>query len=199
MPRKRGILPAFTFMFIIATAHGVAGPKQLPDSWANPGTKWVYQSEGETYELLVTSAEQKGDTRILHLEQSQDGKLTMSDNWGVSTEGVYRTSLTGAAGDPAAFLVKYPHKPDEKWTARAELKGDITLCQSFMARDVELVKVPAGTFQAIHVEFILEATGERTVGAEYWFAQDVGIVKMRLQKGDRIVTHELKSFTPGKE
>ncbi|MCE9564865.1 MAG: DUF3108 domain-containing protein [Planctomycetes bacterium] len=199
MPRSLGILPAFGFILLAASAHGGASPKQVSDSWTNPGTKWVYQTETEIYELLVTTAEQKGDTRVLHLEQSQDGKLTMSDNWGISSEGICRTSLTGIAGDPAAFLVKFSYKPGEKWTARADLKGDVTLTQSFTAREFEIVKVPAGTFHAIHVEFLTEATGERTVGAEYWFAPDAGIVKMRVQKGDGIVTHELKSFTPGKE
>jgi len=199
MPRSLGILPAFGFILLVASAHGGPAPKQVPESWTNPGTKWVYKTDTETYELLVTSAEQKGDTRIIHLEQSQDGKLTMSDNWAISSEGVCRTSLTGVEGDEATFLVKFPFKPNEKWSASATLKGGITLTQNFTAGSVEIVKVPAGPFQAVHVVFSIEATEERTVGAEYWFAPDVGIVKMRVQKGDGIVTHELKSFTPGKQ
>lgn len=199
MPRRLGLLAAFGFVLVVAAAYGRTGPKQPAESWVYPGTKWVYASDDGGYELLVTSAEQKGDSRILHLEQSQDGKMTMTDTWGISSEGVYRTSLAGGEADNPAFLAKWPHKAGEKWVSRAELKGGITITQSFTTHNIEAVKVPAGTFQAIHVEFVLEATEERTVGAEYWFAPEVGIVKLRVQKGDGIVTHELKSFTLGKQ
>ena len=59
---------------------------------------------------------------------------------------------------------------------------------------VELLKVPAGTFEAVRVDLVQPRGGrERVITA--WFARDVGLVRMTDDGKDIWV---MKSFTPAK-
>jgi hypothetical protein len=69
---------------------------------------------------------------------------------------------------------------------------------SFTAGGSEEVEVPAGKYKAVRVDADGTIAGTRT-GVTYWFAPDIGVVKMRYSIAGSDSVLELKSFTPGKK
>lgn len=63
----------------------------------------------------------------------------------------------------------------------------------------EVVKVPAGTYKAVRVEFIVATPGgqplETPVTYRYWYAAGAG--EVRFVDGSSEFERALKSFTPG--
>ena len=62
----------------------------------------------------------------------------------------------------------------------------------------EKVTVPAGTYDAVHVKGDNMTIGTTQTTVEYWFAKDVGIVKLKFTLGSQDATLELESYTAGK-
>ncbi len=59
------------------------------------------------------------------------------------------------------------------------------------------VKVPAGTLPRLPVKMIAK-TGDTTVTATTWYAENVGVGKQVISTGGTEATLELTKFTPGK-
>jgi hypothetical protein len=60
------------------------------------------------------------------------------------------------------------------------------------------VTVPAGSYDTIHVKGSGMTVGSTTSDIDYWFAKDVGIVKLRFTLGSQEAVLELEKYEPGK-
>ena len=155
------------------------------------GPKWVYERKGgdeKDYGEIVTKSEEKDGRFVVTVKSTSadfvDNDSTATTQYVVSKDGVFCAWLAHNLGggpekyDPPYCLLKLPHKDGNAW----ENEKDKVFCRKHVAKKIETVKVPAGTFEAIRVE-----TGKDIV---WWYAPDVGVVKKEYGK----VTSEMKSF-----
>jgi hypothetical protein len=152
------------------------------------GTKWVYDAKREVdaHGEVVTASEEK-DGRLLVSVKTTDLNFADHDSttitqYAVSKDGVFEVAYfledkeRVQKYDPPYCWLKLPHKDGNSWKDEPHSK------HVFVAKKVETVKVPAGTFEAIRVEV--------DTGAVSWYAPGVGIVKHQYNAIDK----ELKSF-----
>lgn len=156
------------------------------------GTKWVYDKKGEDgigHSVIVTESEERDGRFLVTVKITEAGPWdgVGARQYAVSKDGVFQVwskdNLEGPfsvpmKSDPPYCHLKLPHKDGNTW----ENEDDKFWRQKHVARKVETVTVPAGTFEAIRIE-----TGDKIVT---WHAPRVGVVK---QTWDG-VTIEMKSF-----
>lgn len=161
------------------------------------GAKWVrLWSDGKGKEAevveVVTAVEEgrDGAKRVTVGFIGRDGKPSPAREFEVSSRGLFWTKNLAFGRSPEKPLceLELPHKAGQEWS---DDETDLNTKQS--AHGPEKLKVPAGEFECIRVEYRDSRSPDPTQIC--WYAPGVGLVK--LTSGDtRIV---LKSFTPGKE
>lgn len=196
MKRLAG-LSVLTVLFL-----GIALPAQEGTPQGHPyyplklQSEWTYKVQGGPIKVKVTGTEKIKDTTVYKLETSAGNKVSATESVGMTNEGMARFNVNNLAPEaPILFLPKDPEATKE-WNidtkvANQPIKG------TFKASK-DKVTVPAGTYDAIYVKGSeMEIGGTRT-SVEYWFAKDVGIVKLKFSLGSQDATLELESYTPGK-
>jgi hypothetical protein len=110
-------------------------------------------------------------------------------------DGVFRYRQRGLVLDPPICVIRFPPKSGD--TRPDKLVSDNTRddVKAFVHR--ERITVPAGRYETVVVarEFP-SITGPR-LGVTYWFAPDIGPVKIVLSIGTDTLVCELTSFRPG--
>jgi hypothetical protein len=151
-------------------------------------SEWTYKVQGGPIKVK--------DTTVYKLETSAGNKVSATESVGITNEGVARFNVNNLSPDtPILFLPKDPEATKE-WNidtkvANQPIKGTFKVSK-------EKVTVPAGSYDTIYVKGSeMEIGGTRT-SVEYWFAKDIGIVKLRFSLGSQDATLELESYTPGK-
>jgi hypothetical protein len=138
------------------------------------GTKWVYErsKEGEesrTFGKVVTESEEK-DGRFLVTVKGDLKENPWASQYAVSKDGVFMVAHKFNNDDPYKMwdppecLLKLPHKDGNTW----ETETDKLFRRKHVAKKIETIKVPAGTFEAIRVE---------AGGVTSWYAPEIGLVK----------------------
>jgi len=114
----------------------------------------------------------------------------------VTKEGVQRFNVNGL--NPATPILFLPADPEttKEWNIDTEVSGQ-KIKGTFKA-EKQKVTVPAGSYDAIYVSGKDMTIGATTTTVEYWFAKDVGIVKLRFTLGSQDATLELAQYQPGK-
>ena len=84
------------------------------------------------------------------------------------------------------------------WPGNIETKGGGQPLKGTFRASKEKVTVPAGTYDTIHVKGTGMTVGNTSSDIDYWFAKDVGIVKLRFTLGSQDATLELEKYEPGK-
>jgi len=163
------------------------------------GSKWVYELKGvegvETY-VVTTVREAEGAKYVTVMKEGKE-KFVPFEEVKVSAQGLVRVGSDEKKDEFPICWLKLPIKPGERWDdPRSTGLNAVITC-----RGLEYVKVPAGIYRAIRVDYVepippciigVCPSGKSTI----WFAPDVGIVK---RKSDHDGEFVLKSFTPGKE
>ena len=166
------------------------------------GAKWVYEFEdGTTYTEAVTKVQKgkDGGFRVTAGKVRDEVALAL-DLYEVSDKGLFLLEAGKAAFDPPMSYINLSQKVGVKWENKSTLLGDIVDHGTRRIVEIEKVEVPAGKFDAIRIENQPPATvGQKAeqVTHTYWYAPDVGLVKLSSTKKD--VNRVLKSFTPGKD
>lgn len=162
------------------------------------GTKWVYDDGRETT-FEVSAVEIKADVTIVTVDAIRPKGKSLYEKVSVSAKGLERIQFNQY--DPYSYwLLKLPAKVGNSWdfdvAKQSTLRGETG---TKTIGETELIKVPAGKFQAICVETVLKAIDGQATADPFtlksWFAADVGLVK---QMRGAAVIRELKSFTAGK-
>lgn len=145
------------------------------------GAKWVYETGDDQLETAVVSAVEKGDDGTLIVSRKGvDGTRTVYAKVIVSVGGLQQQR---DAADRVGWVLKANVKVGDSWDSP---EGKRTV------HGPEEVKVPAGTFNALRVEW-------EQYGASYtsWYAAGIGEVKrVRKLDGTETVTRALKAFRP---
>lgn len=178
--RIRVLVAVAVFAGPLTAAPVPKGAEQKPLYFPTAvGAKWVYETPGGELESAVVSAVQKGD----------DGSLTVSRTGADGTRVAYSDVIVSAAGlrqqrdaaDRLGWVLKATAKAGDSWDSP---EGKRTVSGP------EEVKVPAGTFNALRVDW--EQSGASHTS---WYAIGVGEVKrVRKLDGTETVTRALKSF-----
>jgi hypothetical protein len=162
------------------------------------GTRWVYlwkhegRKDEEAVEVVMAVESGNAGAKVVTVGRAhEDGKNWPTEKFEVSPRGLmWKENLVGYGGypEPPHFQVKLPHRDGQTWAIDPAARNGTRL----RARGPERVKVPAGAYDCIRVEY-LQNHPTPTPTPTRWYARGVGMVK--LECGDLQVV--LKSFTPG--
>jgi hypothetical protein len=201
------------FLGAVVTVACPAAGAPIPEGVRGPvfyhatrvGDRMTYQLPQSEVVYVVTAVEAKGGTRVVTIgEAAGAGKVELERKVEVSPRGVYilGVGLQGvqvgterwADYSPPRCLLKLPAAPGEKW--RWEDAPGLAQPMLVTGRP-EVVKVPAGEFEAVTVDFTLTPFGGDPVRVRSWYALGVGEVKWASADGKVVCV--LKSFTAGKD
>ena len=158
--------------------------------------EWTYKVQGGPIKMKVVGPEKAGSASGFKIEVTAGNKVSATEVIGITKDGVVRYSVNGVAAEtPILFL---PTDPDATKEWSVDTKGGGQPLKGTFKASKEKVTVPAGTYDTIHVKGTDMVVGTTTSNIDYWFAKDVGIVKLRFTLGSQDATLELESFTPGK-
>jgi len=170
---------------------------------ADVGAEWVYESEdGEGLEIhKVTFVEEKKDAKVFTVVERTQAKgsdrkrIRTTKKYKVSGTGLFLLADGGTKYDPPECQLKLPHVDSGKWD---NAKPGLLPSVIFEAFGPSRIKLSVGKYDAVCVEKTMYMNN--LVAHEYyWFAPDVGIVKISRQFiTPQWKTWVLKSFTPGK-
>jgi hypothetical protein len=161
------------------------------------GTRWVYDESGRELTQEVIAAEAKDGETVLTVRHTRD-RGGFNVTIAVSSAGVFDRGTGEFRYD--VCRLKFPVKAGQSWdVSLAPQKGLLSFDGKVTVGTAEKVEVPAGTFEAVPVR--LEETSrngtklDTPVVTTWWWAQDVGVVRLQTQGTDR----KLKAFTLGKK
>jgi hypothetical protein len=186
----RRLLVVLVPLMFVAFAPGAPVPqdRKKPTLYhpTTKGAKWVFDYEGRDDVLVVTAAERRGECWIVTV-CAEDGDEPLP-RWTVAVfeKGIYK--LTDANGKLLCIpecVVRLPARVGDTWEKQ---KGS----SKATVGAIEKVEVPAGTYIAIRVDWDLLNENNLPLRATWWYAPDVGPVKMKY--GETVSV--LKSFTP---
>lgn len=198
MKRLAGLsVLAVTVIGLSLSAQETAAPTTHPYYPIKVGSEWTYKVQGGPIKMKVTGTEKVGQATGYKIEVTAGTKVSATEVIGVTKDGVVRYNVNQVAADtPILFLPTDPEATKE-WPIDTKgggqpLKGKFTVTKEAK------VAVPAGTYDTIHVKGSGMTVGTTTSDIDYWFAKDVGIVKLRFTLGSQDATLELEKYEPGK-
>ena len=181
------------------TAQDPAAPASHPYYPLKTGSEWTYKVQGGPIKMKVTGPEKVGQASGFKIEVTAGGKVSATEVIGVTKDGVVRYNVNGVTADtPILFLPADPESQQAKDGWAIDTKGGGQPLKGTFRLSKEKVSVPAGTFDTIHVKGTGMTVGNTSSDIDYWFAKDVGIVKLRFTLGSQDATLELEKYEPGK-
>ena len=166
------------------------------------GTKWHYTFDaGNGQKGTVTSeiaeVEKSSGKSLSRLEFKVNGQVTSNTEHLMSDDsGVYRAKSNRLDLIPPLCILKYPIKADQSWQSKPVVGGQQ---QAMTCREgaEEEIQVPAGKYRAIPCTIEMTQAGAKLMITN-WFAEDVGVVKQRIEFGPRVFSMELTKYEPAK-
>jgi hypothetical protein len=199
MSRPLAAVSALALFLAVASAAPVPKEKtKTPDYYPTAlGSRWVYKVGETEIATEVTAVEVKKDARLATISTLVNGKAVSTERISVSDKGVFRDQINKADLKPPLCILKSPLKSGDKWEVDSSVQ-DQPMKMSFTAGGPEEVEVPAGKYKAVRVDADGTIAGTQTK-VTYWFAPDVGVVKLKYTIAGSDAILELKSFTLGKK
>jgi hypothetical protein len=180
--RKLGLAATLVFAFAIARADPL-----LPTA---EGTTWQYDSKEEIGGPAAAPAvnsittlrigRQTFDGReFVKFETLNDDSLIKTELMTVDDQGILCHARGGRDGrivklDPPQIIVRGNLKVGDSWDSEGEVAG-MEMRQHFTVTGEELVRVPAGSFRALHIH--CGDSSVMSVALDRWFVAGVGFVK----------------------
>jgi hypothetical protein len=168
------------------------------------GTKWNYELDaGQPQKGMITSviaAEENTDGKpVARLEVYINGqKAQTTEHLMSNKDGVFRVKINNQDLDPPLCILKYPLKAGQKWdTKTTAMRQQLNVtCKQGAEEDVQ---VPAGKYKAVPctIETSQQTPqGEMKIVNTYWFVDDVGVVKQKMDIGGKVILMELTKYEP---
>jgi hypothetical protein len=198
MKRYRLLVALGVMLAPLFAARGQDKVGKTPYFPAAVGTAWEYRAGDNRFTHKVARHEKVGGVTCARVEQLINNKVVAYEDVGVTAEGVSRYAFDGKEAKPPITFLKLPAKKGQTWKVESKI-GDQTVKGSFKSGEAGTVKVPAGTYKnAVTVTSEdLEVNGIKTK-VVYYFAEDVGLVKLEWGAGKSKVVIELEKYTAGK-
>jgi hypothetical protein len=163
-------------------------------------TKKMNRTGLATYVLRLTSGDKEQREQVGILSRGVY-RFTPNGKEVTLEGGVYRFQTAGKDLDPPLCFLKLPLKPGESWEVNSVSEG-VTIKGAFVGGEAS-VKVPSGEYQALTVmskdlQLLRKDAqpGSTPLTIQYWFANQVGPVKMHVETGNFKSTLELEKFEP---
>lgn len=198
--KKYWIIPILTAIILIAAnwvafAEDIGGEaiRYFPLKAQNAWSYKVTLPNNESYsQILVVNSQFGQDIRVVVLINQMPW---MEVVYSVNDEGLFRTKQISAQGvetiEPKQMVLAAKMDEDQVWTWEA---ADAKSKETVKVTGFEKVTVPAGTFEAIVVQY----EGVYKDGAAYlektWFVKDVGYVKVASTIDGQTVIKELLEY-----
>ncbi len=169
------------------------------------GTRWHYQVDlGQPQKqdiTLVIAEEETADGKpVSRLEVFSDGvRRQMTEHLMSNDKGVFRVRIGGVTYNPPLCLLKYPLKPGQSWVTKTTANDGQQLSAVCKQGAVQEIQVPAGKFRAIPCTIQIDQQtpkGLVRIVNTYWFAENIGVVKQKLDMNGPVVVMELSKFEP---
>jgi hypothetical protein len=133
----------------------------------------------------------------VRVEGRLPNSVTIGEELSADAQGVYRNAIFGAKLAQPLTIIKYPVKARDEWKDKIQL-GESDGTVVIKVKDTSAtIEVPAGKFTTLVIESIVEMNGEKVVAC-IWYADGVGIVKQQATSGSKVMTMELKKYSPSK-
>lgn len=196
MKRLAGLsLFAILAIGVSLSAQDAAAPNPYYPLKVN--SEWTYKVQGGPIKVKVIGTEKiKDNVTGYKLETSAGGKVSASEVVANTKEGVQRISVNGLIPAVPILFLKADAKKGDSWTvdttvAGQEIKGNFK---------VEEAKINVGgkDYDTLYVKGENMKIGSTETTVEYWFAKDIGIVKLKFSLGTQDATLELESYMAGK-
>jgi hypothetical protein len=204
---KRYLLPALILVVgISASAQDPAVPPAgapAAGEVANPyyplkaESVWSYKVTGGPITVKVAKEKEtvKG-VACYKVETSAGGKVAATELVAFTKDGVMRYSVNGLQPDAPIMFLKAGAKKGDSWAVDTKVSGQ-TVKGTFNVTE-EKVKIGDKEYDTLVVKGDDMEIGSTKTSVAYWFAKDVGIVKLKFTLGTQDAVLELESFTPGK-
>ncbi|MHB1561184.1 MAG: TapB family protein [Isosphaeraceae bacterium] len=172
------------------------------------GTRWHYQvdiGQAQKQEItLVIAEEETADGKpVSRLEVFNDGvRRQMTEHLMSNENGVFRVRIGGVTYNPPLCLLKYPLKPGQSWVTKTTANDGQQLSAVCKQGAEQEIQVPAGKFRTIPCTIQIDQQtpkGLMRIVNTYWFAENIGVVKQKLDMNGPVVVMELSKFEPPKE
>jgi len=208
MHKKKKLLVCLGLASVALAASVLAQEVENPYFPTKVGTEWEYRDGNETVRVQVVGKEMRDVTKVdedggektykvtCAKLQMTNGARTQEEIIGVLGDGIYRFAAAGRDLTPPLQILKLPFRQGSTWEGLAKSEG-LILKGAFTCKE-EMVAVPAGEFRALHVACPDFDIGTKKMALDFWFAQDVGIVKQRFKTGSFEKVLELKRYKIGK-
>lgn len=158
---------------------------------------WVYKVTGGPITVKVAKEKETVNNQpCFKLETSAGGKVAATELVALTKDGVMRYSVNGLKPDAPIIFLKAGAKKGDTWTVDTKVSGQ-TLKGTFTVNE-EKVKVGDKEYETLVVKGDDMEIGSTKTSVTYWFAKDVGIVKLKFTLGTQDAVLELESYTPGK-
>jgi hypothetical protein len=184
-------------------AHGGEPAERHPNYYPlTKGGKWEYRLSvrGESHRATteVKHLEVKGGRTFARLESRYPDAVSIGEVVSVDDRGIYREAALGSELPSPLRLLQYPVRAGAVWRDPIKV-GKIEGILVVTVRDVAaVVEVPAGKFTTVTIDSAGEIAGEVGLITTTWYADGVGIVKLRQRRsGQPELLVELLRYTPG--
>ena len=164
------------------------------------GSIWHYEMNTDKgkwdMKYQVAKLENSDQDENFRVEMLMDGKIVVTEQLSQTAKGLYRVRYQDSNLTPPLLLLRNPIKADDSWTTKTQVGAEeLTIACKTGSEEVE---TPAGKFEAIKLTVTTRAD-EKDIRTDYWFAEDVGIVKQVAIVGEGTkMSIELKKYAPGK-
>ncbi len=178
----------FCFAFILFFGLAVTRAEQLLPT--EDGTTWTYDATEEVGGPAAAPAVRSALTvkvgrqtfegkEFLKFETLSDDSLTKTELMTLDDKGLVCHARGGRDGriaklDPPQILIPGGLKAGDSWDSDGEVAG-MEMRQHFKVVGEELVRVPAGSFRALHIH--CSESSVMSVALDRWFVAGVGFVK----------------------
>jgi len=161
-----------------------------------PGTKWVYTVMGSQITMKVDKKEKIGEVECWKIATIVNDKEVASEHVSVTDDGIYRNALNGQKPEKPVMFLKLPPKKDDKWDIDTKISGQV-IKGKFVVKE-EKAKVGGKDYDTFVSEGKdIDINGKLTT-IKYWFAKDIGIVKLSFTMDGQDTVLELEKYEAAK-
>jgi len=178
-----------------AVAAQDAGSEWYP---LKAGTKWTYKVTGSDRPMTmrVGAVEKVGEVMCQKLESVVDDKVVASEHVTVDKDGIFRHSLNGLRPATPTKFLQLPVKAGDKWPIDTKIKEQVVK-GDFVVAEEKAQKVGGKDYDTFSSDFNGTIDGKAT-SVKYWFAKDVGMVKLKIVMDGQETLLELEKYEAGK-
>jgi hypothetical protein len=205
------LLGSFVALYCLAVPAPVARPTSPAAFFPTAlGTRWTYrlterrrpdrpEKVFERIQVVSESTDSAG-ARVVTVIEHGDYDPYQVCEWSVSETQILQRSKRSGIPGPWSTMFRAPMTPGKRWmetNTEADSRVECTVACW------ELVRVPAGTYQALRVDIdqtmFIRRSRPETLTASIWYAPGIGHVKMVVTANavKFLITEELTAFTPG--